>query len=119
MKLNEWIFVGIFMALAWVFPTIPIVLGKLLGPKRPNPSKQDTYECGVETVGPAWVQFRSQYYIFALVFVIFDVELVFLFPFALAFNRLGLFALFEVTIFIALLLVALFYTWRRGVLEWL
>jgi len=118
MSLGEWVFVGIFVAIAWIFPAVPIILGKRLGPKRPNPVKQQTYECGIETTGNTWVQFRAQYYIFALVFVLFDVELVFLFPWALAYNQLGLFAFVEMAIFILLLVVALVYAWRKGALEW-
>jgi NADH:ubiquinone oxidoreductase subunit 3 (subunit A) len=118
MSVNEWIFVGIFLAIGWVLPAVPVLLAKLLAPKRPNPLKSQTYECGVETVGGTWVQFRAQYYIFALVFVLFDVELVFMFPWALAYNHLGLFALFEMAVFIFLLVVALVYTWRKGALEW-
>ena len=118
MTLNEWIFVGLFFALGWVLPATPVVINKLLGPKRPNRIKQQTYECGVEMVGSAWTQFRAQYYIFALAFVVFDVELIFMFPWALAYNQLGLFALFEMLVFILLLVVALIYTWRKGALEW-
>jgi NADH:ubiquinone oxidoreductase subunit 3 (subunit A) len=118
MHLNEWIFIGLFFALAWMLPALPIVLGKLLGPKRPNRIKQDTYECGVEMVGPPWVQFRAQYYPYLFVFLVFDVELVFLFPWALAYHKLGLFALFEVVVFILLLLVALIYASRKGALKW-
>jgi NADH-quinone oxidoreductase subunit A len=118
MSANEWIFIGLFLLIAWALPAAPIVLGKLLAPKRPNPVKSEIYECGVETVGNAWIQFRAQYYIFALVFVLFDVELVFLFPWALAYHRLGLFALFEMTVFIFLLVAALVYTWRKGALQW-
>jgi NADH-quinone oxidoreductase subunit A len=118
MTLNEWIFVGLFFALGWTLPALPIVAGKILSPKRPNVIKEQTYECGVETFGNTWGQFRAQYYIFALVFVVFDVELVFLFPWALAYNKLGLFALFEMFVFIVLLVVALVYAWRKGALEW-
>lgn len=118
MSLNEWIFVGLFLAIAWALPAAPIVLGKILAPKRPNPVKNATYECGIETIGNTWIQFRAQYYIFALVFVLFDVEVVFLLPWALAFNQLGLFAVVEMAIFILLLVAALVYTWRKGALEW-
>ena len=118
MTLNEWVFIGLFFALGWALPATPVVLGKILAPKRPNPVKNDIYECGIETYGSTWIQFRAQYYIFALVFVVFDVELVFLFPWALAYNKLGLFALFEMVVFIFLLVVALVYTWRKGALEW-
>ncbi len=118
MDLSEWAFVGVFLAIAGILPVVPIVLGRLLGPRKPNPIKNDTYECGVETVGDAWVQFKVQYYIFALVFLVFDVEMVFLFPWAVAYNGLGLFAFVEVLIFVALLAVALIYVWRKGALEW-
>ncbi|MBN1203120.1 MAG: NADH-quinone oxidoreductase subunit A [Anaerolineae bacterium] len=118
MTLNEWIFVGLFLMAGWMLPVVPLLLGYWLAPRRPNPVKKQIYECGVQTVGSAWVQFRAQYYVFALVFVAFDVELVFLFPWALAYNKLGLFALFEMAVFILLLVVALVYTWRKGALEW-
>lgn len=116
--MNEWIFVGIFFAVAVIFPGAPVLLNKLLGPKKPNPIKNSTYECGVETVGDAWVQFKVQYYIFALVFVVFDIETVFLFPWAVAYNKLPLFAVVEGVIFILILTVALIYVWRKGALEW-
>ncbi|GAB4569286.1 MAG: NADH-quinone oxidoreductase subunit A [Anaerolineae bacterium] len=118
MDLNQWAFIGVFLAIAGILPAAPIVLGWLLGPRKPNTIKTDTYECGVETVGDAWVQFKVQYYIFALVFLIFDVEMVFLFPWAVAYGNLGLFAFVEVLIFLALLAVALVYVWRKGALEW-
>ena len=80
--------------------------------------KSSTYECGLETVGETWVQFRVQYYIYALVFVIFDIETVFLYPWAVAYNKLGLFALVEMFIFLAILAGGLIYAWRKGALEW-
>ena len=89
-----------------------------LAPRKPNPIKQQTYECGIETVGETWVQFKVQYYIFALVFLIFDIELVFLFPWAVAFDMLPLFAVFEGILFILILVAGLIYAWRKGVLEW-
>ncbi len=118
MDLNQWAFIGVFLAIAGILPAVPILMGWLLGPRKPNPIKVDTYECGVETVGDTWVQFKVQYYIFALVFLIFDVEMVFLFPWAVAYGNLGLFAFVEVLIFLALLAVALVYVWRKGALEW-
>jgi len=90
----------------------------LLAPKKPNPVKQSTYECGIETVGDSWVQFKAQYYIFALVFLIFDVETVFLFPWALAMNKLPLFVVLEGILFILILVAGLVYVWRKGMLEW-
>ena len=77
-----------------------------------------TYECGIETVGDSWVQFKAQYYIFALVFLVFDVETVFLFPWAVKLGQLGLFAVLEGIVFILILIAGLAYTWRKGMLEW-
>ena len=118
MNLNEWAFVGLFLAIAGILPGAPILLGWLLGPRKPNPVKTDTYECGIETIGDTWVQFKVQYYIFALVFVIFDVEMLFLLPWAVAYNRLDMFAFVAMTIFILLLTIDLFILWRKGALEW-
>jgi len=90
----------------------------LVRPKKPDPIKESTYECGLETIGETWVRFRVQYYIYALVFVIFDIETVFLYPWAVAYNQLGLFALVEMFIFLAILVGGLAYAWRKGALEW-
>ena len=116
--LSDWQFILLFSVIALVFPGAPILLAQIVNPKKPNPIKQSTYECGVETVGDTWIQFKVQYYIFALVFVIFDVEAVFLFPIAAAFNQLALFAVVEIILFVVILLVALGYIWRKGALEW-
>jgi NADH:ubiquinone oxidoreductase subunit 3 (subunit A) len=117
--LNEWTFIGIFLIIAGFLPAAAIILQSLiLGPKKNNPVKNSTYECGIETVGETWVQFKVQYYIFALVFVIFDVETIFLFPFAVAFGQVPLFAVLEVTLFILILAGGLIYIWRKRALEW-
>lgn len=115
---TDWVFIGIFLLIGLVFPTVPVVLAWLISPKKPNPQKYETYECGIETVGDTWVQFKVQYYIFALMFVVFDVETVFLFPWAVAFNAMPFFMVFEGVIFIALLGGGLVYVWRKGALEW-
>jgi NADH-quinone oxidoreductase subunit A len=111
--LDEFSFIGILLVVAAAFSSIA-----LIRPKRPNPIKADTYECGMETFGTSWVQFRIQYYIYALVFVVFDVEAVFLFPLAVAFKQLRLYMVLEMVLFIIILAGALFYIWRKGVLEW-
>ena len=116
--LAEWQFVVLFVVLSPIFPLAPVVINRLLGPQRPNPIKQQTYECGIETVGDTWVQFKVQYYIYALVFVIFDVEAVFLFPIAAAYGQLTLFGIGATVLFIFLLADGLAYAWGRGVLEW-
>jgi NADH:ubiquinone oxidoreductase subunit 3 (subunit A) len=117
--LSDWQFIAIFVALSPIFPAAPIILNRLLGPQKPNPIKQQSYECGIETVGDTWVQFKVQYYIYALVFVVFDVEAVFLFPIAAAYDQLGLFAIGATALFIFLLADGLVYAWNRGVLEWI
>jgi NADH-quinone oxidoreductase subunit A len=118
MEQQEWVFIGAFLAIAWVFPLAPIVINRVLAPHRPTPQKVQTYECGVETVGDTWVQFKVQYYLVALVFLIFDIEMVLLFPWAVAYNELGWFAFIAGAIFIVLLLEGLAYAWRKGALEW-
>lgn len=116
--LNDYAYVGLMTVIAVIFPAIPVILAKLLSPKKPSPIKNDTYECGLETIGSSWIQFRVQYYLYALIFVVFDVETVFLFPWAVSFNVLGWFALVEMFIFVAILLLGLAYAWRKGALEW-
>ena len=103
--MNEWLYIGMFFIVGLIIPVGAIGVGWLLGPKKPNPIKQSTYECGIEPVGEGWVQFKAQYYIFALVFLVFDVEL-------------GLFAVVEGIVFILILVAGLVYTWRKGMLEW-
>ncbi|MGE5619333.1 MAG: NADH-quinone oxidoreductase subunit A [Sphingomonadaceae bacterium] len=110
--------IAIFLAVAVVFPLAPVLIAKLLAPRKPLPNKNDVYECGAEVFGPANVQFKAQFYLFALIFVIFDVEAVFLVPWAVAYRQLGLFALVEMVIFVTFLLVALVYAWRKRALEW-
>ncbi len=116
--MNPWIFVGLFLVVGLIIPVGAITVAWILAPKKPNPIKQTTYECGIETVGESWVQFKAQYYIFALVFLVFDVETVFLFPWAVKLGALGLFAVIEGIIFILILFAGLVYTWRKGMLEW-
>jgi NADH-quinone oxidoreductase subunit A len=116
--MSQWIYIGLFFIVGLIIPVGAIAAAWVLGPKKPNPIKQATYECGVETVGDSWVQFKAQYYIFALVFLVFDVETVFLFPWAVKLGQLGLFAVVEGIIFILILIAGLAYTWRKGMLEW-
>jgi NADH-quinone oxidoreductase subunit A len=116
--LNDWLFIGLFLLIVALFPGAPIILAGLLSPHRHTPSKSEVYECGMETVGETWVQFRVQYFIFALTFLVFDVELVFLFPWAVAFGKLDLWGVFAGVIFILILFFELLAAWRKGVLEW-
>lgn len=115
---NQWLYIGLFLVVGALVPTAAIVTSWILSPRKPNHIKQSTYECGMETVGENWVQFKAQYYVFALVFLVFDVESVFLFPWAVALGKLSLFAVFEGIIFILILIAGLVYAWRKGMLEW-
>ncbi len=116
--LADYAVIGLFFIAAATFPLLPLIAAVFLRPRRPTPTKLDTYECGLEAIGDLSVQFKVQYYLYALAFVIFDVEVIFLYPWAVAFNQLGLFALVEMVIFLAILAVGLVYAWRKGALEW-
>jgi NADH-quinone oxidoreductase subunit A len=115
---TDFAFVGVMIVTAALLMGVTLIAASLLRPKKPSKAKLETYECGMETVGDTWVQFRVQYYILALVFVVFDIEAVLLFPIAVAFNSLSLFAVANVIVFILVLLVALIYAWRKGALDW-
>ena len=93
--MSQWIYIGLFVVVGLIIPVGAITVAWILGPKKSSPMKMTTYECGIETVGESWVQFKAQYYIFALVFLVFDVETVFLFPWAVRLGQLGLFAVLE------------------------
>jgi NADH-quinone oxidoreductase subunit A len=95
-----------------------LAIGSLLRPTRPQPQKYLTYESGVDPVGDGWSQSQIRYYIFALLFVMFDVEAVFIFPWAVRLEFLGVFGLVEMLIFIVILALGLVYAWRKGVLRW-
>ena len=115
---SDWLYIGLFLLIVAIFPGAPILIAGWLAPRKPNPLKSQTYECGIETVGDSWVQFKAQYYIFALTFLVFDVEIVFLFPWAIAFNQLSLFGVLSGVLFIFVLFAELLAAWRKGVLEW-
>ena len=89
--LNDWLYVGIFALVSMFLPAAAISIAALLSPKKPNSVKNATYECGMETVGPAWAQIKVQNYVCALIFLVFDVESVLLFPWAVAYNKLPLY----------------------------
>jgi NADH-quinone oxidoreductase subunit A len=105
--------------LATAFAIFSLVAGALAGPKRWNRAKLDFYECGIEpTPQPVGSRFPVKYYLTAMLFILFDIEIVFLYPWAVAFDRLGVFGLVEMVLFIVTVLVAYAYVWRRGGLEW-
>jgi NADH-quinone oxidoreductase subunit A len=97
---------------------VAFIAGRLIAPNRPMRAKLTTYECGIDPVGEGWSQSQVRYYIFGFLFVIFDVESVFLFPWARVFEGLGYQAVVEMAIFIGILAIGLLYAWRKGVLQW-
>lgn len=121
--LNEFGRTGILLGFAVLFPSLPLIISYLfrllhIRPEAPDPVKSDTYECGVETEGDSWVQFNFRYYLVALIFVVFDVEVVFLYSWAVAFPDLLLVAYLEALTFIGILAIGYIYAWRKKALEW-
>ena len=116
--LNYWLYIGIFLVVAVVVPLVAVLLPVLIAPKKPSARKEEVYECGIESQGNVRIQFKSQYYIYALIFLIFDIEVIFLFPWAVALGELPIFAVIEGVIFIAILFAGLIYAMRKGALAW-
>jgi len=119
----EYGFIAILLVFAILLPAGGIAQSWMLEkigarPSNPNPTKLETYECGVTTIGTSWIQFNFRYYYFALLFVLFDVETVFLLPWAVKFQKLGMFGLVEMALFLAILVFGYVYAWRKGALEW-
>jgi len=121
--LDEFGRTGILLLFAVLFPSLPLMISFLLRrlrirPDAPDPVKSDTYECGVETEGDSWVQFNFRYYLIALIFVVFDVEVVFLYSWAVAFPGHLVVGFVEAMTFIAILVIGYVYAWRKHALEW-
>jgi NADH-quinone oxidoreductase subunit A len=108
----------ILAILATLFAGANIVLSLFLGPRQPNPEKLSPYECGIVPVGTARERFSVKFYLVAMFFIIFDMEIVFLYPWAVVFKQLKLFGLIEMGVFLLILLVGYFYIWKKGGLEW-
>jgi NADH-quinone oxidoreductase subunit A len=116
--LQQYAGIGAILIIAIVFPIIVIAVSSIVRPKKAAKYKHETYECGLETQGETWVQFKTNYFMYALVFVVFDVETVFLYPWAVKFMSLGNFAFVEMFIFMAILVIGFWYAWKEGALEW-
>jgi NADH-quinone oxidoreductase subunit A len=108
----------LFVLVALVFGVATLLLSHLVQPRYPEPEKLSTYECGSEPFSDARMPFPVRYYIFAMLFVIFDIEVIFLYPWAVVFTKIELIGLIEMLVFIGLFLVAYVYAWRKGALEW-
>jgi NADH-quinone oxidoreductase subunit A len=108
----------IFIVIAALVPVVALAVGRLLRPFRPSQNKLTPYECGVEPAGDARERFSVRFYIIAILFVIFDVETIFLFPWAVIYGDLRMFAFVEMMVFLGILIIGYFYVWKKGALEW-
>ena len=119
---DPYLFILVLLLGALAFALTPLALAylwaKKFSPRKPGPDKNAIYECGLESKGDAWVQFKSEYYLYGIIFLIFDVETIFLLPFAVSFTGLGVGAFIAMMIFLLLLVEGLVWAWHKGVLTW-
>jgi NADH-quinone oxidoreductase subunit A len=116
--LEQYAPIGIMMVLAIVFGIVLANINKWIGPKKPNEEKLSTYESGMEPIRTARERFSVKFYLVAMLFIVFDIEIVFMYPWAVKFKDLGLFGFIEMMVFIIVLLVGFLYIWRKGALKW-
>ena len=116
--LAEYFPILLFLLVGLAIGVLPIVLGKLLGPNRPDPEKLSPYECGFEAFEDARMKFDVRYYLVAILFILFDLEIAFLFPWATVLNDIGLFGFISMMVFLGILVVGFIYEWMKGALEW-
>jgi NADH:ubiquinone oxidoreductase subunit 3 (subunit A) len=117
--LLDWAYVAVFAVVGAVMVALPLAVIWLISPRSAYPLKRETYESGMPTIGQAWAQFNVRYYLFALVFVVFDVEIIYLYPWAVVGRSLGALAFVEILVFLVILALGLVYAWRKGALEWM
>jgi NADH-quinone oxidoreductase subunit A len=119
---NPYLLIVVFLVAAAAFAVAPLltawVWAKLVSPKKSGPDKNAVYECGLQSKGDAWVRFKSEYYLYGIIFLIFDVETIFLLPFAVAFTGLPVGAFIAMVVFLLLLVEGLVWAWRKGILNW-
>ena len=118
MNLDQYLPVLLFILVGAAVGVVPLVLGYVLGPNRPDPEKNSPYECGFEAFEDARMKFDVRYYLVAILFILFDREIAFLFPWAVALQDVGLAGFAAVAIFLAILVVGFAYEWKKGALDW-
>jgi len=116
--LGNYLPILIFMMITIMMGSVFIILGKLLGPSRPDAEKNSPYECGFEAFEDCRMKFDIRYYLVAILFIIFDLEIAFLFPWAVALDQIGTFGLLAMGIFLLVLVIGFIYEWKKGALEW-
>ena len=122
--LADWGHIGFLVVVGLALPSVALIASSIftrvkIRPRNPNAIKSQTYECGVPTEGTAWVQFHAGYYTFAIIFVVFDVEAIFLYPWAVALRQVAVYGFLEALLFIGVLFLGLAYAWRKRALEWM
>ena len=118
MSLSDYLPILMFLGVSTILAMALLAIGSLLGPKRPGADKLSPYECGFEAFEDARMKFDVRYYLMAIRFIVFDLEIAFLFPWAVVFRDIGIVALVEMAMFLLLLVVGFFYVWKKGALEW-
>lgn len=116
--LQEYVPILLFILIGLAFGIVPIAIGFILGTRKPDVEKNSPYECGFEAFEDARMKFDVRYYLVAILFIIFDLEIAFLFPWAIVFHELGFFGFTAMMIFLAILVVGFIYEWKKGALEW-
>ncbi len=116
--LENYLPVLVFVALGMVFGVAPLVMGFMLAPNRPDSAKLSPYECGFEAFEDSRMKFDVRYYLVAILFIIFDLEIAFLFPWAVVLKDIGMFGFIAMVIFLAILVIGFIYEWKKGALEW-
>ncbi|MEA3411838.1 MAG: NADH-quinone oxidoreductase subunit A [Pseudomonadota bacterium] len=116
--LADYLPILIFLVIALAIGVVAISMGAMLGPRRPDQAKNSPYECGFEAFEDARMKFDVRYYLVAILFIIFDLEIAFLFPWAVALDNIGLFGLLAMALFLSVLVVGFIYEWKKGALEW-
>jgi NAD(P)H-quinone oxidoreductase subunit 3 len=116
--MEQYAVLGGFLLLGVVLGAVPLILPLFISPRYRGPETEETYECGVDTIGSAWMRFSVAFYVFALIFVAFEVDVLYLFPVALVYQDFGWRGFIEIAIFLLILSLALVYAWRKGVFRW-
>lgn len=116
--LLDYLPIAVLTLISSALAAVVVLLGHLIGPKRPTPRKSSAYESGMQPIGPGTRRLPVRFYLIAVLFILFDIEVVFFLPWAVTFRQLGLFGLIEMFVFIVILLVGYVYAWKKGALEW-
>jgi NADH-quinone oxidoreductase subunit A len=116
--LENYLPILVFLVMGLLFGVVPVIAGFILGPRRPDSEKLSPYECGFEAFEDSRMKFDVRYYLVAILFIIFDLEIAFLFPWAVVLDKIGMFGFIAMVIFLAILVIGFIYEWKKGALEW-